>query len=94
VESVNGGDLIWLFSNPVSQNQEKVLQNFEDGRQSVFEYGVGSKFGVGLGSLAESVAHAYGIEAQDEVTSGGYAGSSISDGIFRLWFHWPKISEA
>jgi len=94
VESSNGDDLIWLFSNPVSENQAKVLQNFVDGRQSVFEYGIGSESGVGLGSLAESVAHAYGIEAQEQVISGSYAGSSFADGIFRIWFHWPKTTEA
>lgn len=90
VESADGEDLIWVFSNPVSRNQEASLRNLVEGRQNVFEYGVGSGPGVGLGSLAESVGHAYGIESTVQAVSAGYLGTVLEDGMFRLWFHWPK----
>lgn len=90
VESSDGNDLLWVFSNPVSGNQAARLTNLTEGRQSVFEYGVGDGSGVGLGSLAESVGHAYGIETTSQAVSGGYLGATTEDGIFRIWFHWPR----
>jgi hypothetical protein len=92
IESPDGADLIWLFSNPVSENREATLRNLAEGKNNVFEYGVGSGSGVGLGSLAESVAHAYGIESPAQAVSGGYVGATSGNGVFRLWFHWPKVT--
>ncbi|MEM0965557.1 MAG: hypothetical protein AAGJ81_05355 [Verrucomicrobiota bacterium] len=91
VESEDGSDLIWMFSNPISKKKASDLGN-TSGR--VFEYGVGSGSGVGLASLAESVSHAYGIETTEELISSGYAGSIVEGEVFRLWFHWPRTAEA
>lgn len=90
VDAEESDDLIWVFSNPVSQNQAGRLQNFADGRESVFEYGVGDGSGIGLGALAESVGHAYGIDTAGQAVSGGYVGSKLDGEVFRIWFHWPK----
>jgi len=90
VDADGGEDLIWVFSNPVSKNQAARLQNFSEGRQSVFEFGVGDGSGVGLGSLAESVAHAYGMDTAGQAVSGGYVGTVLDRDVFRIWFHWPK----
>ncbi len=90
IDTADGEDLVWVFSNPISENQFSRLQNLADGRESVFEYGVGDGSGVGLGSLAESVANAYGIESAAQAVSAGYVGSALEDKIFRIWFHWPK----
>ena len=92
-ETQDGMDLIWVFSNPLSENKAAHLQNLADGLTSVFDYGVGDGPGVGLGSVAESVAHAYGIESAEQAVTAGYVGTVVSGGCFRLWFHWPKVAE-
>jgi len=90
IDSKDGLDLVWVFSNPVTENQAARLDNLEEGLESVFDYGIGEGSGVGLGSLAESVAHAYGIDTPGQAVSNGYAGTKLDGDIFRIWFHWPK----
>lgn len=92
IESEDGKDLVWLFSNPISAKQSSRLANIEESRKSVFDYEVGDgEAGVGLGALAESVGHAYGIDGSSQALGSGYLGTVVEDGIFRIWFHWPKL---
>lgn len=91
VESASGADLLWLFSNPISPERQAELDNYRAEKKSLFEYGVGVRDGVGLESLAETVAHAYGLDSPISAETAAYVGVISEDGFFRLWFHWPKV---
>jgi signal transduction histidine kinase len=46
--------------------------------------------GLGLGSVAETVADAHGLNRVEDAVLRGYVGATIVDGSqFVAWFHWP-----
>lgn len=94
----NGKDLRWVFRNPVNTDQQTTLQELTSEGKSLFEHGVSSMQkkgeGFGLGSVADTILHAYGQEDLYEAEEKGYFGWTLKDGQFCLWFHWPAIDEA
>ena len=97
VAPVNEGrDLRWVFRNPITRDQEEAIrERSAKGAHSLFEHGITTHHkkgeGFGLGSVADTILHAYGLEDLFEAEKQGYYGWKIIDHQFVLWFHWPAI---
>ncbi|MCH8475100.1 MAG: hypothetical protein LAT55_07725 [Opitutales bacterium] len=93
-----GKDLRWVFRNPINGDQAATLKELSTNGKSIFEHGVSSAHkngeGFGLGSVADTILHAYGQEDLYEAEKQGYFGWTVKDDLFSLWFHWPAIDGA
>lgn len=92
VETEDGGSLRWVFSNPLREEQYDLLQGMMMEERDIFEPGFSVKGkGLGLSLVAETVAHAYGLESRHQAVQGRYVGVKLDPHRFSIWFHWPKV---
>jgi hypothetical protein len=85
-------NLRWVFQNRIKADHQKNLEAIIDSDQSLFEHGVTTNgSGFGLGCIADSITHAYGLDDIFEAQEKGYIGITVENKIFTLWFHWPTI---
>lgn len=89
--------LRWVFANPISAAQKEAITRITADGVSLFEHGITTQpnqgEGFGLGSLAETIQHAYGLDDPFVAEEQGYFGWKIRDDRFYVWFHWPSIEE-
>jgi len=91
-ETEDEQSLRWVFSNPLREEQYDLLQGMMMEGQQIFDpdFSIKGK-GMGLSLVAETVAHAYGLESRHQAVQGRYVGVKIDPHRFSVWFHWPKV---
>lgn len=88
-----GRSLRFVFRNPIDEQRAEALEGVVHEGASLFEHGVGEDVdrGFGLGSIADSVLHAYGLEDLFAAEKRGYLGIHFDASTFTLWLHWPAV---
>ena len=89
--------LRWVFANTISTAQTEAIAALTEDGTSLFEHGATTlgknSEGYGLGSVADTILHAYGLDDLYAAEEQGYFGWKIRDDRFYIWFHWPSIEE-
>ena len=84
--------LRFAFINPIREEQYDLLDQLISSGESLFDRSVCIRGkGFGLSVVAESVAHAYGLESRHQAVAGKYVGLRLDPHRFLVWFHWPMV---
>ncbi|WP_020475760.1 histidine kinase [Zavarzinella formosa] len=89
---VRNGLVRWVVRNHLAEGQNNYLTgNLGCDFKRLFVEGVTTDGeGIGLANCAEIVAHCFGLDSPSQAVEEQYLGSTVVDGDYYAWFHWPS----